>query len=165
MRGSFASNLKGKEDASFRAAAGPAKPREARAPILHRPRLFTLRREHKTSRADLPRSGRDLHMDGTGLSDSTKHRVIDAVLERLCTRVRYRSVRVPLREVIRRQARAFADCLQSEKNYRPLCRPMVIWSAATSPPLFSACQMAGFLRMRSSFAKIGGLTCDNSRKG
>lgn len=65
------------------------------------------------------RGARDLHMEGTGLADSTKKRVVESVLERLCARVRYRSSRVPMREVIRRQARALAECLQSGKSYRP----------------------------------------------
>lgn len=61
----------------------------------------------------------DLHMAGTKLSTATKQKVIEAVIERLNTRVRYRSTRVELREVIHRQARALADALMGKGQYRP----------------------------------------------
>jgi len=60
-----------------------------------------------------------LDMEGAKLNQATRQKIVDAVIERLNARVRYRSQRIPLREVIHRQAKALAKALESRGRYRP----------------------------------------------
>ncbi len=80
---------------------------EFRAPTVDKAVIAMIRRKEK------------LDMEGPKLTDGTRKKVLDAVLARLNTRVRYRSERVPLREVIHRQARALAGALQGKGRYHP----------------------------------------------
>jgi CRISPR-associated protein Cas1 len=65
--------------------------------------------------------GEDLALDAkTGrLSQETVRKLIQNVLERLATPIRYRSQEKPLQEVIRLQARLLAAHLQGRRRYRP----------------------------------------------
>jgi hypothetical protein len=65
------------------------------------------------------RSGCALHMDGTGLSDSTSIESLTRRLSVFVLRCVTAASGFALWEVIRRQARTLAECLQSGKRYRP----------------------------------------------
>jgi CRISPR-associated endonuclease Cas1 len=80
---------------------------EFRQPVVDKVVIAMIRRKVK------------LNMEGTRLTHETKLKVVDAVIGRLNTRVRYRSERVLLREVIHRQAKALARALEGKGRYRP----------------------------------------------
>ena len=58
-------------------------------------------------------------MEGVKLSEQTKRKVVEAVAEKMSSKVNFRGKKMTLREVIKSQADSMAKFLESRGNYRP----------------------------------------------